>query len=240
METAATDVPGPPSRDPVNNGEVVNGGEVTLHGVDRRSAFIDAVVAIAMTVLIFPLLESVSTLAARHASTAAFFHEYDDQLVSFALSFVIIASFWMSNHGLFARLRHVTPLMLALQILWMFTIVWLPVPTAMIGIMSKDRLQGVVYIGTMLTTSVIALLINATAMRHPEIWNPHKPPSYGHLAASMALSLLYLVAVAAFVIVPGLSYYVMFVMMLTAPLQRVMQRRLESWAARRSAPVVAP
>ena len=52
---------------------------------ERFKAFVDAVVAIAMTLLILPLMESVSEAASGTLSTAEFFVEHSGQLLSFCL-----------------------------------------------------------------------------------------------------------------------------------------------------------
>jgi len=76
--------------------------------VARVVAFVDAVVAIAMTLLILPLMESVSEVAAADEDTAQWFAGHDGQLISFVISFVIIAMFWMIHHRLFVRVDHAT------------------------------------------------------------------------------------------------------------------------------------
>jgi hypothetical protein len=62
--------------------------------------FTDAVVAIAMTLLILPLMESVAEAGRDGVTTADYLSEHGGQLFSFALSFVIIASFWAGHHSL--------------------------------------------------------------------------------------------------------------------------------------------
>lgn len=62
--------------------------------------FTDAVVAIATTLLILPLL-GVQKAADDGVSTREFLHDNGDQLFSFALSFAIIANFWVSHERLF-------------------------------------------------------------------------------------------------------------------------------------------
>ena len=68
-----------------------------LYPVERMVFFTDAVVAIAMTLLILPLLESVTEAAAAGLSTREYVIEHDGQLVAFALSFVVISVFWRGH-----------------------------------------------------------------------------------------------------------------------------------------------
>ena len=76
-------------------------GAVSARSAERMEFFTDAVVAIAMTLLILPLMESVAEAGRDGVTTADYLSEHGGQLFSFALSFVIIASFWAGNHSLF-------------------------------------------------------------------------------------------------------------------------------------------
>ena len=67
--------------------------------------FTDAVVAIAMTLLILPLLESVSTAADEGLGTADYLRENGTQLFAFVLSFVIISRFSFAHEKLFDSVR---------------------------------------------------------------------------------------------------------------------------------------
>ena len=113
-------------------------GTLTLPA-ERLKAFADAVVAIAMTLLILPLMESVGDAAADHLSSLEWLNANTGQLFSFALSFVLIANFWLTHHRLFAGIHRVTNGLLWLTIAWMFTIVWLPIPTALVGQLDDGR-----------------------------------------------------------------------------------------------------
>ena len=97
---------------------------------ERLTFFTDAVVAIAMTLLILPLTEGVTDARYEGRTTSEYLRDHSDELFAFALSFVIIASFWRAHHALFEHVAAYSQLLLWLNILWMFTVVWLPVPTA--------------------------------------------------------------------------------------------------------------
>ena len=71
------------------------------------------------------------------------------------LSFLIIARFWVSHERLFDYVERWTGWLMILNVLWMLTIVFLPVVTAMVGSMDTDRLQIALYIGTMLVNTLV-------------------------------------------------------------------------------------
>ena len=136
---------------------------------ERLKAFADAVVAIAMTLLILPLMESVGDAAADHLSSFEWLNQNAGQLFSFALSFVLIANFWLTHHRLFAGIHRVTNGLLWLTIAWMFTIVWLPIPTALLGQLETDAGQEILYIGTLALTSLVMFLSRLYVLRHPSL-----------------------------------------------------------------------
>lgn len=124
---------------------------------ERFKAFVDAVVAIAMMLLILPLLEAVSDAASNQLTTMGFFREHGGQLASFVLSFVLIANSWIGHHRQYNQVVVVTRPLLWINVAWMATIVWLPVPTAMVGQMESDPLQATLYIGTLILTQATTI-----------------------------------------------------------------------------------
>lgn len=192
---------------------------------ERAGAFIDAVVAIAMTLLILPLMESVSDVADAGADTLHWFAEHEQQLVSFVLSFVIIAMFWMFHHRLFVLVEAITSPLMWLLVGWLLTIVWLPVATAITGVMDDDdRLAKVVYVGSMIATAFFSLAIRLYLRRHPQLHrNPATALNAG-IAADLATALLFGVALAIALLVPAIGYYALFLMLATPLVQNLLLR----------------
>lgn len=193
---------------------------------ERLKFFTDAVVAIAMTLLILPLLESAAEAAGENLSTREYIGEHGGQLFAFVLSFVIIASFWLLHHGLFEQVEQYTPWLMRLNFLWMFTVVWLAVATAMAGSMQTDRLQAVLYIGTMLLNVAVMFCCYGLVVRTPALWADGAAPPVGGQAAAGALTLLMVLALAITLVAPDVGYLSMMVLLLTGPLQRVLRRPL--------------
>ncbi|GAA1235492.1 TMEM175 family protein [Microbacterium phyllosphaerae] len=196
---------------------------------ERFKAFVDAVVAIAMTLLILPLMESVSDAASNRLSTAEFFDEHSGQLLSFGLSFVLIATFWMGHHRQYRDVEWITSPLLWINIAWMATIVWLPVPTAMIGQMDTDLLQPVVYIGTLILTQVTTLAGWVFLLRHPDLTTTPVETLRAGVIGDLAAIILFLVALAIAVFVQPYGYAGLLVLLLsgvvTQLLDRVARRR---------------
>lgn len=191
---------------------------------ERFKAFVDAVVAIAMTLLILPLMESVSEAASGKLSTAEFFIEHSGQLLSFGLSFVLIATFWMGHHRQYRDVEWITGPLLWINIAWMATIVWLPVPTAMIGQMETDSLQPVVYIGTLILTQITTLAGWLYLLRHPDFTTTPVDILRAGVIGDLAAIILFLIALALAVFVPAIGYAGLLVLLLTGVVTTLLNR----------------
>jgi uncharacterized membrane protein len=198
---------------------------VTLGAAERMKFFTDAVVAIAMTLLILPLLESVAEAARHDASTAEYLGDHLDQLFAFVLSFLIIGRFWITHERLFGYVERWTGPLMTLNQLWMLGIVFLPVSTALVGSMHTDRVQLSVYIGSMLACSLLMLAMQVHVRRTPAVWSgPEGPPTQRIESAGIFVVLL-AVALLLALVVPGLGFFALFALFLSTP--------LHAWVARR-------
>lgn len=193
---------------------------------ERFKAFVDAVVAIAMTLLILPLMESVSEAASGKSSTAEFLSEHSGQLLSFGLSFLLIATFWMGHHRQYRDVEWVTPWLLWINVAWMATIVWLPVATSMIGQMDTDALQAVVYIGTLIMTQVTTLAGWLYLSKHPDLTTTSAETLRSGVIGDVAAIILFLIALAIAVLASPNGYTALLLLLLSDPLSRLLNRVL--------------
>jgi uncharacterized membrane protein len=149
-------------------------------GVDRIIAFSDGVVAIAITLLILPLTEIDRAEDATLANVAA---DNQSALFAFALSFAVIANYWTIHHAILRPLRRHNSRFVALNMLWLALIVFLPFPTALIA----DGVQGgfaSLYIGALLAISVLNLVLVSYLAQHPELTD--SPATLGTRKHTMA------------------------------------------------------
>jgi uncharacterized membrane protein len=192
---------------------------------ERAKTFADAVVAIAMTLLILPLMESVADGA--DSSALHWFAEHQQQLVSFLLSFTMIAMFWMTHHRVFASVETVTTPLLWIVMAWLLTIVWLPVATAMSGQMdSDDPFVKVVYIGSMLAIALMMLWQRLYLRAHPRLHRITEAHLVSGVSADIAMVVLFAVALALAVFVPVIGYWALMIMFLVSPVQRFVAGRV--------------
>ncbi|WP_375385947.1 TMEM175 family protein [uncultured Microbacterium sp.] len=191
---------------------------------ERVKAFTDAVVAIAMTLLILPLLDTIGEAATENQTTLEWLQQNSGSLFVFVLSFVIIANFWTSHHRLFARVEHVSEGLLWITIAWMLTIVWLPVATSMTGQMESDALQRTLYIGSMAITSILLFSARLYLRRHPQLHDIRASDLRRGLVADVATAIMFVVSLAVAVIFPTVGYAALFLMFLVGPLHTLGMR----------------
>jgi uncharacterized membrane protein len=121
--------------------------------VERLVLFTDAVVAIAITLLVLPLVDAVSEAVAAGAPSTDVIVENWAQIFSFLLSFYVIAQLWSAHHGLLEGVTAARRGVFTLNMLWVLTIVVLPFVTEMIGGYGTDRFTVLLYIGMVLSSS---------------------------------------------------------------------------------------
>ena len=204
-----------------------------MEDAERSVFFTDAVVAIAMTLLILPLMESVAEASRAGASTAQWLGEHADQVFSFVLSFAVISTFWMVHRRVWGRLRSMTGRISFLNTLWLLAIVWLPVATALAGSMPTDRLQAVLYIGPMVVASLCLAGVAAETVRRPDLLaHGDRESARRSLRTMLALAALYAAALLATLVLPAVGYYGMFLLLLMVPATRWIHRGPSTGAGR--------
>ncbi|GAA1654895.1 hypothetical protein GCM10009806_24560 [Microbacterium flavum] len=199
-----------------------------LYSAERPKAFIDAVVAIAMTLLILPLMESVSDAADAEGTALDWLGDHRWQLTSFVLSFAIIAMFWLNHQRLFSGVQRVSTTLLWISMAWLLSIVWLPVATALSGRMpDDDALTKAIYIGSMILTALVATIQRVYVLRHRREFGEISTDTLrGGLSADISMCILFSVALVVSITIPAVNYNALFVMLLMGPMQALVRRLL--------------
>ena len=91
----------------------------------------DAVVAIAMTLLVLPLVEAVPEVDIH--DVWPFISGHLSLFVSFLVSFLVILLFWSAHQRVFRHVTDTTPTLRLLNVVWLLVIAFLPFPTALVG-----------------------------------------------------------------------------------------------------------
>ena len=133
--------------------------------LERSIGLTDAVVAIAMTLLILPLVEVAGDVDSERP--ADFLVQHWDLLVSFVVSFLVIYVFWAAHGTALRRLSgrgRDVPWLGPLNMCWLLVIAFLPFPTAVVG-RDLSTTSAPLYIGSMFVLSALTSAITMVVAR---------------------------------------------------------------------------
>ena len=148
--------------------------------LQRVVTLTDAVVAIAMTLLVLPLVEIAGEVDT--ANLRGFLVDHADVLLSFAVSFVVVHVFWAAHGSAFRRVEAAdvdVPGLRQLNLGWLLVIAFLPFPTAVVG-REVNTTSAPIYIGTMLVRLAEVRARQAGTARRlpgqhaPSVKEPHR------------------------------------------------------------------
>ena len=194
--------------------------------VERLLTFVDAVVAIAITLLVLPLAEVGREL--QDGDVAGLLREHVDDIVGFLLSFAVIARLWLAQHRIVSGLVRQSPVVVLLLLAWTFTIVVLPFPTALVAATVHDTLARVLYLGTMTVSSALLALIARVVGSDRSLRDTEAGPDHVHATAT---TVVFLLALAISVVFPATTYWPLLLLVLVDPVvDRLRTRRARAGA----------
>jgi uncharacterized membrane protein len=128
-------------------------------GLDRAVNFSDGVFAIAITLLVLSFrLPQVPS----HGVDSRLLDALKDEsgtFLGFAVSFYVIARYWMTHHRLSILLHHVDSTFIGLNLVLLASVVFLPFPTEIMGVYGDTR-TAVVFDGLAMTlTGVLSTVV---------------------------------------------------------------------------------
>ena len=197
----------------------------TDRGLDRFITFLDAVVAIAITLLVLPLAE---VLGGAHlpAQVSDVFTQNASRFGAFALSFVVIARLWRGHHRMVERVGGYDAVFVTVNLGWVLTIVFLPFATQLAAAYpAHDRLAVTIYIGTMALSSVLLAVTAVLIWRRPALRREGVTQRDAFPRAAFFTTGALLLAFALAVAVPRIGYYALLLLLLTGPADRLLTRR---------------
>jgi uncharacterized membrane protein len=120
--------------------------------LERLVFFSDAVIAIAITLLVVTLALPEATENVGDALLDRW-----PQMLSYVLSFLVIGVFWMAHHRIFRYVRSIDQRLIWLNLLFLMCVAFIPFPTAVLGDHDGSRGAIVFYAATIgLTGTVLA------------------------------------------------------------------------------------
>jgi uncharacterized membrane protein len=174
---------------------------------------VDAIVAIAITLLVLPLAELTSTSGDQSATHLLRTHQ--GQLWSFLLSFAVIARLWFGQHHSLRNVLVAPDGLAPLLMLWTATIVFLPFPTTLLADAGSQTLTKLLYLGTLTLNVAVVAVMALLVQHHPTVTDGQALPD---LAAAVVNTMLLVVALVLALLLPGSSYYTLILLTLDQPI----------------------
>lgn len=211
----------------------------TTRGLERLVTFVDAIVAIAITLLILPLVDLVGDRGRRSTDL---FSVPLGQLAVFLLSFVVIARLWVAHHSIFEHVHRYDRALLFWTLAWALTIVFLPFPTELaVGTPAKQLSVRALYIGTMALSSCCLAVLAVLISRRPLLRTPESTEAAGHPGAGVRAetpgapepyscdvaiisALLFVVAFVLALVIRPLGYYALLLLVADGLVVRLWRR----------------
>lgn len=152
-------------------------------GLDRVMMFSDGVFAIAITLLVLPLADA----EIRSGQVGEDLLALVPRTLTFLLSFVVIGRYWLVHHRTFGRIVRADRVLLALNLVYLFFVAFLPFPTSVLG-EHGDAAATVFYAGTLIAASLSSGLLGWYAASGHRLTAATVPPGAGRAALAGGLA----------------------------------------------------
>jgi uncharacterized membrane protein len=192
---------------------------------ERLVVFTDAVAAIAITLLILPLMEKVSG-ASEAGSFGRFVGDNIGRFGAFVLSFAVIFRLWWAHHQLFRHITRLDTWVVRWSLLWTFAVVLLPIPTGLITAYPPSAGTVAVYGGALCLASGSLMMLGRYGRRHPELAGGATPvPREQVLGSATAFGIELVATAVGAVFYARINFWAFLLMPLGGPIQNAIRSR---------------
>lgn len=206
----------------------------TERGLDRLVNFSDAAVAIAITLLVLPLVD-IAVEIDRH-SLGELVAAHWGAFLGFFISFAVIGRFWTIHHRVFEWVDSYSRPLLSTNLVWLASIAFIPFTTNVLSNAPNGRPDVyALYVGTMVVTSGAMVLIEVILKRNPQLVRADARDQVDLLRASVPLAILVLCLVLV-IVLPSVGMFWLLLLLLGRPLHALAERtvrRVRERSARR-------
>jgi TMEM175 potassium channel family protein len=143
-----------------------------MPSLDRLSAFSDGVFAIAITLLVLDI--TVPNIPHGLVSKELVSKTIDlwPHLLSFAITFAVVGVYWVVHHQMFRYIRRADWALVRLNLLFLFFVAIMPVPSAYLGAYGDQRIAVIIYAATLFCTGVSGSVMWLYASHHHRLIGP--------------------------------------------------------------------
>jgi uncharacterized membrane protein len=192
-------------------------------GFDRLVNFSDATVAIAITLLILPLVDLANDIG-RDKSPIDVVIDHWPAFLSFLASFAVIARYWMQHHQLFEHVRLYSRPLIVANFFWLMGIVALPFAANALSAADRrhDPSLFAIFLGALVLASCASTAMEVILRRRPELMREDVPP-VDLIGSVVSLALLMVALVLAYV-VPAVGLFWILLLLLSPVAERLIRR----------------
>ncbi|HEV2111768.1 MAG TPA: TMEM175 family protein [Gammaproteobacteria bacterium] len=147
---------------------------------NRLEAFSDGVFAIVITLLILDVRFPASGTA-----TLRGLQDMLPQVLSFALSFVIVGVYWVSHHNMFHYIRAADRRLLWLNLLLLLVVVFVPFPAALLGQRPGDPVAVMLYGANLVLVNAVGSVLWIYASSRHELREPELTDALANLVVKV-------------------------------------------------------
>lgn len=150
---------------------------------DRLINFSDAVVAVAITVLVLPIADI--SLTRGENTVWSVLADHAGQIITFFFTFFVVSIMWLTHNRIMNQMRGYDGVIFWLNTAWLSVIAFLPVTSALYSDAGEDGLggwlsgkslggAGMLYWGSLSLISLISALISLHARRNTHLYDPEQ------------------------------------------------------------------
>jgi uncharacterized membrane protein len=192
--------------------------------LERIVYFSDAVFAIAITLLAIDLRVPELPPGQTDATFLETLATLRPSIVAFAISFVVIAAFWVGHYRTFRYIVDADGRLIAINLAFLFSIAILPFPTSIIAREGDLPSATIIYAGFGFVTGALSTLLWLYPARIGHLVSPAVTPEIARYVTlrSAVIPVVFAISIPVALVSPALAWVVW---VLAAPIQSILFRR---------------
>lgn len=194
---------------------------MTEKSPERLVFFTDAVVAIALTLLVLPLTEVVPEVVAAHGQAIDVITENQSKIWSFLLSFVVIGRQWIAHHKLFEQVRAYNTTLFMINMLWLLAVIVMPFSTQLVGGFTTSVFTCLLYIGTIVVNSACVSAMTLMVRSDPQLRREGADISDRWLFNTIGTTVALVAAFVLEMIAPAVNYFGLLLLLVPSIIGRL-------------------
>jgi len=201
----------------------------TLEETERRISFVDAAVAIALTLQIVPLMDTANEYFYSEEndgdthSVTGWFYLHKDQLITFSFSFFVIYRSWLTQAELFWNLEYFTHGISVLLWVWLLSVFFLPIASILLFATKPEPLLHVVYFSTIFIIKLLHLFMILITRSHMDrIYKKNCVDITGYEMVDTSVDLLLLIVITGISFIPGVRFFGAILLVLGPSITRIL------------------